>query len=293
VADFTPTGTRRPAPADGNGRQFVFDWQRAILNSDLPPPARHVALTLSTYMDGKGGSAFPGAKNLAHDTGQCERGVRGNLGLLVARGWLVVVEHGGLKGEERRSNRYQAIFPPVDNPSSDPCTTSTGAPDAGEPLHERTLTPAPRAPHQSIDQSIDQSTGEQEKPRRKQDPIFDVLCDETNTNPSELTRSSRGSLNKATKELRNLGADARDIGRRADQYRRRYPTATLTASALVKHWPTLGDVPQPESSNGDTTARGFGPYECSLGRGCDNGWLWVEEKNGVVRCDCMTQARSA
>jgi hypothetical protein len=280
------------ASGDGNGRQFVFAWQRAILDSDLPPPARHVALTLSIYMDGKGGSAFPGATRLVHDTGQCERGVRGNLGLLVAKGWLVIVEHGGLKGEERRSNRYRATFPPMDTPSSDPCTTGTGAPDAGLPLHERTLTPAPRAPHQSIDQSINQSIGEQEKPKRKQDPIFEALCDETNTNPGELTRSSRGSLNRAAKELRNLGADAGAIASRADQYRRRYPAAALTASALVKHWPTLGDAPQPESSNGDTH-RGFGPYECPLGLGCDNGNIWDAQKNGVVRCDCMTQARSA
>jgi hypothetical protein len=246
-----------------------------------------VALALSTYMNIEGGSAFPGARNLAHDTGLHEHTIRLRLNELVEGEWLAVVERGGLPGKERRANRYQAVIPT-------PNVRSRVTSDWGYPRSQVGGTPNVRSPQQPIEQPIEQPTREEEQPKRKHDPIFDVLCDETNTNPSELTRSSRGALNKATKELRNLGADAGNITRRADQYRRRYPTATLTPSALVKHWPTLGDAPQPESSNGDTP-RGFGPYECPLGLGCDNGNRWDEQKNVVVRCECIKRkfARNA
>jgi Helix-turn-helix domain len=273
-------GENTPTGQEPQGSDLLFRWQRSLRDSDLPPVTRHVALALSTYMNIEGGSAFPGARNLAHDTGLHERTVRRGLNELVEGEWLAVVERGGLPGEERRANRYQAVIP-------NPWRQATGGVRPGVPLASDTSTPGVRPSQQPIEQPIEQPTREEEKPKRKPDPIFDALCDETNTNPKELTRSSRGSLNKATKELRNLGADAGNITRRADQYRRRYPTATLTPSALVKHWPTLGDAAQPESSNGDTPAPAFGPYECPLGLGCDNGNIWDAQKNGSVRCECI------
>jgi hypothetical protein len=33
--------------------------------------------------------------------------------------------------------------------------------------------------------------------------------------------------------------------------------------------------------------RAFGPYQCPLGLGCDNGNIWDAQKNGVVRCECI------
>jgi hypothetical protein len=79
-----------------------------------------------------------------------------------------------------------------------------------------------------------------DKPPRPRDVIFDSLCDVTGTDPSQLTDSGRGALNRAVKELRALQASGDQIHMNANTFRRRYPNAVLTAPALVKHWASLG-----------------------------------------------------
>lgn len=115
-------------------KQTVYTWRAALTDSDLPATTRHVALTLSIYMSEKGDSAFPGARRLANDTGLTERAVRKHLGLLVATGWLEVVQRGGLRGEQRRANAYRAVVPNA-------CTRDTHVP--GTPVTLGPLTPAP------------------------------------------------------------------------------------------------------------------------------------------------------
>lgn len=115
----------------------LFSWRAAICESALGSTTRHVALTLSLYMSERGDSAHPGARRLARDTGLSERSVRAQLGILVDGGWLVLAERGGLLGEARHANVYQAQVP-------DPCTTFTREPrspvnmDARTPAYERT-----------------------------------------------------------------------------------------------------------------------------------------------------------
>lgn len=106
----------------------LLTWRSAICDSGLPSTTRHVALTLSLYMNERGGSAHPGAVALAHDTGLSERSVRGHLADLTAGGWLTLVEQGGLKGDRRVANSYQAAIPPGFDPSP-----RTPAPPAGVP----------------------------------------------------------------------------------------------------------------------------------------------------------------
>jgi hypothetical protein len=47
-----------------------------------------------------------------------------------------------------------------------------------------------------------------------------------------------------------------------------------------------------EKNSSSEVLRAFGPYQCPLGLGCDNGNIWDAEKNGVVRCECIKR-RSA
>jgi hypothetical protein len=44
-----------------------------------------------------------------------------------------------------------------------------------------------------------------------------------------------------------------------------------------------------EKNSSSGVLRAFGPYECPLGLGCDNGNRWDEQKRGVVRCECITR----
>lgn len=134
-------------PDDGTRRRTVaplYTWRSAICDSDLSPTVRHVALTLSLYMNEMGGSAYPGAERLARNTGLAERTVRRDLGQLVEAGWLRIEEHGGLRGKRRTANRYVATTPashaPVDD---DPCISERA------PLHDSAATPAHDAGHVS------------------------------------------------------------------------------------------------------------------------------------------------
>lgn len=119
--------------------QPLLTWRGAVCESDLPATARHVALTLSLYMSERGDSAYPGATRLSHDTGLSERSVRSQLALLVAHGWLVMVEQGGLKGEKRHANTYAARVPPTPLPL-DPGTSFTR--EADSPVNVSASTPA-------------------------------------------------------------------------------------------------------------------------------------------------------
>ena len=71
---------------------------------------------------------------------------------------------------------------------------------------------------------------------RRTDPIWDSLLDELGGNADGMTRSERGRWNRAVKELREAGATPSEIVRRSKVFRSRYPTATLTPTALSAHW---------------------------------------------------------
>jgi hypothetical protein len=130
-----------------------------------------VALALSTYMNMEGGSAFPGARRLAHDTGRHERTVRRHLGRLVADEWLAVVERGGVRGEHR-PNRYQALIP-------NPWREARGASETpgvtpGGPLAERALPPGVTPPKHLIEQPIGTSQ-KREREEKSEDQSLDAL----------------------------------------------------------------------------------------------------------------------
>lgn len=76
--------------------------------------------------------------------------------------------------------------------------------------------------------------------RRTRDPIFDAVVSECGIDPSELTKSARGAVNTAVKQLRDIGATAEEIHARARRHREQWPDATLTPTSLAKHYAQLG-----------------------------------------------------
>lgn len=117
----------------------LLTWRSALCDSDLEPTTRHVALTLSLYMNERGGSAFPGASRMARDTGLAVSTVRTHLAALVESSWLVLVEKGGVKGERKTANHYQATIPPRLLAEVDPTGNPTGA--SAAPVGLTALTP--------------------------------------------------------------------------------------------------------------------------------------------------------
>lgn len=107
MSDAKPTRTIAP----------LFTWRSAIAESDLPPTTRHVLLTLSTYMNERGGSAYPGSTRLARDSGLHVDTVKEHLRRARDAGWLNVVAPGGsIAGGVRLATEYVAALPGVEDP---------------------------------------------------------------------------------------------------------------------------------------------------------------------------------
>jgi hypothetical protein len=77
---------------------------------------------------------------------------------------------------------------------------------------------------------------------RRSDPLFEALVESVygkSYTDVELTRSERGRVNEAVRQLREIGADAGAVREKAALYRARWPGVELTPTALVKHWHLL------------------------------------------------------
>ena len=77
---------------------------------------------------------------------------------------------------------------------------------------------------------------------KKKDNIFETVADACGISLTGMTRTARGQLNKATKELREVGATEEQIRHKAKAYKTQYPNATLTPTALIKHWSSFGEL---------------------------------------------------
>lgn len=78
---------------------------------------------------------------------------------------------------------------------------------------------------------------------RERDPIFDALAAAEGSKLAELTKRAAGAIGVAAAEIRKASPDVtpEEVARRAANYRCVMPRgATLTASALAKHWPRCG-----------------------------------------------------
>lgn len=80
------------------------------------------------------------------------------------------------------------------------------------------------------------------KTQRPKDEIFDALCLVCKINSAEVTKTGRGELNAAVKELKAVGATPREIIRRSVVWKQKYPEILVTPSALKKHWAALEPV---------------------------------------------------
>lgn len=119
-------GTARLSP--------LFTWRSAVCDSDLPPTARHVALTLSLHMNERGGSCFPSREELARETGLSVRTVDKAIRTLEDAGWLHVERPARQRGRGH-PNRYTARVPGEEGRTTFALPTQKGESGArkGEP----------------------------------------------------------------------------------------------------------------------------------------------------------------
>lgn len=76
----------------------LFTWRSAICDSDLAPLTRLVGFVLSTHMSERGDSCMPSVATVAREAGLSENAARKHLHDLRDRGWVMVLEKGGGRG---------------------------------------------------------------------------------------------------------------------------------------------------------------------------------------------------
>lgn len=74
---------------------------------------------------------------------------------------------------------------------------------------------------------------------RPPDPLWDAVCLACGIEQADLTNRSRAATNGAVGDLRRARADPAEVPGRAGRWAKMFPGATLTPSALAKHWPQL------------------------------------------------------
>jgi len=215
----------------------LFTWRSAVVTSELTPTQRHVALTLSLYMNERGGSAFPGAGRLAGDCGLHVSTVRRALADLTELGWLQLVSRGGKRGVSRKANEYVATRPQPALPlaQDDGSHRTTGRAGLADPSHRTTPPLAQDDPNTPLNSPEKTSSGGS----RRAD-LFESLIVASRWDLATLTKSARGRTNKAAKELDDIGATPAGVDARARVHRRKWPDLDVTPSSLAANYALLG-----------------------------------------------------
>lgn len=92
-----------------------FEWEKGIRDySDLPAGARHIALTLATWMDAETGEAYPSLVVLAAASGRAKSTVIRNLAILSDKGFLDWRKGGGRRPDGSGISNYYSARLPID-----------------------------------------------------------------------------------------------------------------------------------------------------------------------------------
>ena len=221
-----------------------------VLETDLPSSEKLLLLVLADAASEEG-VCWPRQSVLAARSSLSDRSVRRILDDLRELG-LVDWEQRGLT----RSNLYRidvdglsalAGAVTMSDPDTPDRTSVSGQERSSASGQERS--PASGHRNRKSEPSREPST------KDGRDLIFEAVarvCGIDWTAP--LTATARGQINKAVRELREIGASPEDVARVAAAYRIRWPEIDLTPTALVKHWGTA-TAPLPASPEAASTAR--------------------------------------
>ncbi len=79
---------------------------------------------------------------------------------------------------------------------------------------------------------------------RKRDLLFEAVIRVAGWEQKQLTESARGSVNKAVREIREIGGTPEEAIEKGRRYWQRYPQAKPrrpSPATLARHWPALTD----------------------------------------------------
>lgn len=209
-----------------------------VLELPLSDKAVRLYAILSKYADNSDGTSYPGRGTLAKLM-HCHR-------TSVDRAVEELIEAGCITKQVRyKEGRFTSslytvkrIAPSRTDEGSRTHATTPRRTDATTSSHPCDIELEP----QNVEPKELLAAAPREEPKKKSrepDLLFEAVARACNIDIAQLTGTSRGQLNKAVKELKDIGATPNHVGDKARAYRRQYENATLTPMALVKHWPSL------------------------------------------------------
>jgi len=199
-------------------------WDQSCPN----PTAKLVLMALADHANADG-ECWPSMKKIAERSHISARQVSTHITSLVELG---LVEKAGRRryGGQYRGWDYRLNLQRKSATSGSTLPVTSGSP-ASSPAE--------------ADFRSEPSENRQEEPLAatpKKDVLFEAVAKACGIRLNALTRSARGQLNAACKELRDIGATPEQVAGKAKAYRKRYDGAALTPSALTKHWASLEDA---------------------------------------------------
>jgi hypothetical protein len=212
---------------------MVPEW---LIDSGCSDKALRLYVVLARYADNDDLTAYPGRGTLAKRMG-CHRAS-------VDRAVEELIQLGALTKQRRVSDgKYQSSLYTIRRiaPSRTHATTPV-APVRRPPLHPCDIELEPK----NENQELLAATPKEPIPKPK-DLLFETVAEVCGINLTNMTRSARGQLNRATKELRDIQATTEQIHAKAKAYRTQYPNATLTPTALTKHWSSFANIEKQQS----------------------------------------------
>lgn len=142
-----------------------------------------------------------------------------------------------------------AGFPESDNQQKTPAENA-GFTTAGFPESDKPTTEKPTVGKPATNKETEGSTTSDllpsvvdHLPGRRRDPIWDTLLEFPHAFPEPTNDAARSKRNQAVKLLRQSGATPDQIRARVAAWPLHFPDATLTDTALAKHWDRLGHPP--------------------------------------------------
>jgi len=218
-------------------------WEQPCPN----PTSKLVLMALADHANADG-ECWPSMKRIAEISGISARQVSNHIVELTRLGYVEKADRRRYGGQYRGwdyivcyRRKPATTGSPLPVTSGSPATSPAEASFRSEPPENRQVEPPVVAPV-----SI------------RRDLMFEALCKATGANTERLTTSERGRINKALKELREVGATPDDILLRARHYRQRFPGAPVTANALASNWSLLEREPPPPRMPGTVDGVGNG-----------------------------------
>ena len=204
-------------------------WEQDCPNAT----AKLVLMALADHANSDG-ECWPSMKRVAKLTGISSRQVSTHIVTLESLGYVTKGNRrrheGQLRGWEYRVNLHGEATSGSTLPvaSGSPAHLPAEVGFRSEPSENRKEEPLADKPPESV--------------TRKKDNLFETVAEVCGIGLTTLTRTARGQLNKAAKELREINATDEQVRHKAKAYKAQYPNATLTPTALIKHWSSFAQL---------------------------------------------------